>query len=201
MARRALVLNVQPKSASPERDIYPFNPAEVVQQRRTAMLQAAFTIMRAYRLAGAPTQNLPGVGSFDLWARWVRDLVAWLLSYDLSEAFQQNKEEGPRRQEDAALLAALHNMYGVSPFKSADVHAVYTKVVTHKRAPHLPPKPTAQEEELHAAIENAIGAKDVSARRVGQWARRVDGAFVERLKLEVRHDRATNANAITVQRI
>jgi hypothetical protein len=54
---------------------------------------------------------------------------------------------------------------------------------------------------LHAAIENAIGAKDVSARRVGQWARRVDGAFVERLKLEVRHDRATNANAITVQRI
>jgi hypothetical protein len=202
MARRALVLDLLPKSASPERDLYPFNPADVVQQRRTALLQAAFTIMRAYRLAGAPAQNLPGVGSFDLWARRVRDLIAWLLSYDLSEAFQQNKEEDPRRQDDAALLTVLHDIYGGSAFKSADVHAVYSKVAAHKRAPHLSPtKPTSQEEKLHAAIENAIGSKDVTAKRVGQWARRVDGAFIERFKLDVRHDRATNANVITVQRI
>jgi hypothetical protein len=42
MARRALVLDLIPKPASPERDLYPFNPAEMVQKHRTALLQAAF---------------------------------------------------------------------------------------------------------------------------------------------------------------
>jgi hypothetical protein len=133
--------------------------------------------MRAYRLA-RPAQNLPGVGSFDDWAWRVRDLVAWLLNYDLSETFQQNKQEDPHRQDDAALLAALHDIYGAAGVKSADVHAVYSKVATHKRAAHLSPTPTPQEEALHAAIENAIGTKDITAKRIGQWARRVDGAFI-----------------------
>ena len=199
MARRALVLDVQPKSASPERDIYPFNPADFVHKHRTALLQAAFTIMRAYRLA-KPSQSLPGVGSFDEWARRVRDLVAWLLAYDLSEAFQQNKEEDPRRQEDAALLAALHDIYGASELKSGDVHTIYTTVANHKRIP-INPKPTLAQEALHAAIENAIGSKDITAKRIGQWAGRVDGAFIEGFKLDVRRDRRSNTNVITVQRI
>ena len=201
MARRTLVVDLLPKSASPERDVYPFNPAEIVQQHRTALLQAAFTIMRAFRLA-KPAQNLPGIGSFESWARWVRDMIEWLLGYDISEGFQQNKEEDPRRQEDAALLAALHGYYGTGAFKSADVHAIYSNVTNHRRAPHLhPTKPTPQQDELHSAIEIAIGSKDITAKRIGQWAKRVDGAFIENYKLDVRHNRSSNSNEMTVQRI
>jgi putative DNA primase/helicase len=201
MARRTLVIDLMPKSASPERVIYPFNPAEIVQQHRPALLQAAFTIMRAFRLAN-PAQNLPGIGSFELWARRVRDLVEWLLGYDISEGFQQNKEEDPRRQEDAALLAALHRCYGTGAFKSADVHTTFSNVATYKRTPYLQPTtPIPQHEELHAAIEAAVGSKDVTAKRIGQWAKRVDGAFIENYKLDVRHNRSTNSNEMTVQRI
>jgi putative DNA primase/helicase len=201
MARRTLVIDLMPKSASPERDVYPFNPAEIVQQHRTALLQAAFTIMRAYRLA-KPAQNLPGIGSFDLWAERVRDPIEWLLGYDISEGFQQNKEEDPQRQEDAALLAALHDNYGTGPFKSADVHVIYGNVSNHRRAPHLhPTKPTPSEEELHAAIETAIGSKDITAKRIGQWAKRVDGAYIENYKLDLHHNRSSNSNEMKVQRI
>jgi hypothetical protein len=75
MARRTLPIDIMPRSADPERDKYPFNPFEVVQARRTEFLMHAFTIMRAYRLAGMPDSGLPAVGSFDAWSRRVRDLV------------------------------------------------------------------------------------------------------------------------------
>jgi putative DNA primase/helicase len=198
MARRALVVDLLPKSQSPERDTYPFNPAEIVRQHRPELLQAAFTIMRAHRLA-APSQNLPGIGSFELWARRVRDPIEWLFGYDISNGFQQNKEEDPRRQEDAALLAALYNNYGTAAFRSADVHAIYSKVSNFKRLPYVT-KPTQVEEELHAAIEGAIGAKDITAKRIGQWAKRVDGAFIENYKLDVRMNRASNSNELRVTR-
>jgi putative DNA primase/helicase len=112
MARRALPIEVLPQSPDPERDHYPFDPAEVTQRRRTDFLMAAFTAMRAFRLAGMPRQTLPAVGSFNDWSRKVRNLVYWLTGYDVSEAFHQNKAEDPRRQGDASLLAALHQHFG-----------------------------------------------------------------------------------------
>ncbi len=127
------------------------------------------------------------------------ETIEWLLCYDISEGFQQNKEEDPRRQEDAALLAALYDNYGTGPFKSADVHFICGNVSSHRRAPHLhPTKPTPQEEELHAAIETAIGSKDITAKRIGQWAKRVDGAYIENYKLDLHHNRSSNSNEMKV---
>jgi putative DNA primase/helicase len=111
MARRSIPIDIVPRSANPEQDRYPFNPVLMVQQNRTALLQAAYTIMRAFRLAGMPSQGLPAVGSFDEWSRHIRDLVYWVTDYDVSRVFHQNKTEDPRRQSDAALLAALHQHF------------------------------------------------------------------------------------------
>ena len=101
MARRTLSIDIMPRSADPERDKYPFNPFEVVQARRTELLMHAFTIMRAYRLAGMPESGLPAVGSFDAWCSRVRDLVYWLKGHDISEVFRRNKAEDPRRKATA----------------------------------------------------------------------------------------------------
>ena len=57
------------------------------------------------------------MGSFDEWSRKVRDLVYWLTGYDVSEGFRRNKAEDPRRQGDAALLAALYQHFGTNPSK------------------------------------------------------------------------------------
>ena len=95
---------------------------------------AAFTAMRAFRLAGMPRQGLPAVGSFDDWSRKVRDLVYWLTDYDVSEGFRRNKAEDPRRQGDGSLLAALHQHFGAKPFKAADPITVHKRVTDQKRS-------------------------------------------------------------------
>ena len=192
MARRALVLDIKPASADPERVRYGFDPVKLIQRNRTQLLQAAFTAMRAFRLAGMPSQGLPAVGSFDDWSRRVRDLVYWLTLYDVSEAFRRNKAEDPRRQADASLLATLHQHFGTAPIKSADVIAVHDRVAA-SYGTSMP-----SERALHDALDDVLGSRGVNAKLFGYWARRVKGAHNGGFILEAQHDPARNANIITV---
>ena len=199
MARRALPIDIVPRSADPERDRYGFNPVELIQRSRTNFLKAAYMAMRAFRLAGMPSSKLPAVGSFDGWSRHVRDLVYWLTGYDVSEAFHQNKAEDPRRQDDAALMAALHDQYGSKEFKSSNVFDVYSKVGNSKR-PNSSVTVTPKELALYDALERVLGSKRVDAKAFGYWARRVNGARLGGFMLEIKHDPATNANVITIHK-
>jgi putative DNA primase/helicase len=198
MARRSLSIDILPRSSDPERDRYPFNPAEIIQRRRTDFLRAAFLAMQAFRIAGMPQHGLTAVGSFDDWSRRVRDLVYWLTGFDVSEGFRRNKTEDPRRQGDASLLAALHQHYSSAPFKAADPIAVHKRVKDSQRFP-LTSSP--QEQTLHDAIEDVLGSRDVNAKLFGYWARRVKGARIEGFILDTTHNPTTNANDITVRRI
>jgi putative DNA primase/helicase len=200
MARRALPIDIVPRSADPERDCYRFNPVELTQRYRTNLLKAAFIAMRAFRLAGMPSSKLPAVGSFDDWSRHVRDLVYWLTGDDVSEAFHQNKAEDPRRQDDAALMAALHDNYGSKKFKSSDVFDVYSKIGNWKRKSDSSPEGTTQELALYDALEGVLGSRRVDAKAFGYWARRVKGQHLGGFILETHHDARTKTNDITVRK-
>jgi hypothetical protein len=201
MARRTLPIDILPRSADPERDRYKFNPAETVQRRRTDFLRAAFIAMRAFRLAGMPKQGLPAVGSFDEWSRKVRDLVYWLTGYDVSEGFRRNKADDPRRQGDAALLAALHGHFGANAFKAADAIAIYRRVTDHRRSPLSLPTPTPTEHAVHEVLEDVLGSRDITAKIFGYWARRVKGSRTGGFMLETHQNPTTNANDITILKI
>jgi hypothetical protein len=198
MARRALVLDIVPRSSDPERDCYDFNPADLIKRGRTNFLKAAFTLMRAFRLAELPTHGLPAVGSFDEWSRRIRDLVYWLTDYDVSEGFRENKAEDPRRQGDASLLAALY-YHMSSPFKAADVIRHHTHVASAGARPETY-SPTPTEQALHDALEDVLGKREINARFFGFWARRVQGAHIGGFILELDRDSTTNANLITVRK-
>src|SRR5207244_9437003 len=75
MTRRSFVISILPRSASPELETFPFTPDGYVIEHRDALLNHAYTVMRAYRLAGMPRSGLPAVGSFPEWERKVRDLI------------------------------------------------------------------------------------------------------------------------------
>jgi hypothetical protein len=198
MARRSLSIDILPQSADPERDRYPFNPADHIQRYRTALLSAAFLAMQAFRIAGMPQHGLPAVGSFDDWSRRVRDLVYWLTNFDVSEGFRRNKAEDPRRQGDASLLAALHRYYGSKPFKAADPIAVHKRVKDRHWLSGS--APTSQEHALHDAIEDVLGERKADAKIFGYWALRVKGVRNGGFILDTTHNPTTNANDITVQR-
>jgi hypothetical protein len=193
MARRTIVLDIVPSSAEPERDRYDFNPVQVMERDRTSLLRDAFIAMRAFRLAGMPSQGLPAIGSFDEWSHRVRDLVYWLTAYDVSEAFRKNKLEDPRRQGDACLLAALYQQFGTAPFRAADPIDVHKRVAAAHNS-------TPSERALHEALEDVLGNRKVDAKLFGYWARRIKGAHVGGLMLETKHDPASNANVITIRK-
>ena len=75
-----------------------------------------------------PSGGLPGVGSFDDWSRWVRDVVHWLTDHDLADAFKQNKAEDPTGRTMLPCLVPLHSMYGTSAFTSSDFFSAYSDV-------------------------------------------------------------------------
>jgi hypothetical protein len=199
MARRTLASDIVPRSKDPERDRYPFDPVRGTQKHRVTLLNAAYTIMRGFRQAGMPSHGLPAIGSFDEWSRKVRDLVYWLTNYDLAEAFNQNKAEDPKRQDAAALAAALFDLYGNAPFKSSDVIAIYTRIGTIKRAGGVAGA-SPHEIALHDALEQVLGSKRVDARAFGMWARQLDGAHNGGFLLTTQHNKATNTNEITMSR-
>jgi hypothetical protein len=188
MARRALSIYIVPKSADPERDYYLFDPVDYIRLHRNELLQTAFLIMKAYRLADMPQPNLLAVGSFNEWSRRVRDVVYWLTDYDVSEGFHQNKEEDPRRQNDAALLAALHQCFGTNPVKSATVIAKYER-------PAAEPAAWA----LRDALDEVLGSRQVNAKHFGYWAHRNAGVHNGGFILELKHDPHANSNVLTVR--
>jgi hypothetical protein len=199
MARRTIPLDILPRSVDPERDRYPFNPVELIQHRRADFLMAAFTAMRAFRLAGMPRPDLPSVGSFDDWQRRIRDLVYWLTDYDVSEIFRRNKAEDPKRQGDASLLAALYQHFGTTPFKSADPIDVHKCVTDQKRSFRTASPTLPSEQTLHDALDDVLGSRGINPKLFGYWARRVKGAHIGGFLLDTHHNPATNANDITIQ--
>jgi putative DNA primase/helicase len=196
MARRALSLDIVPRSADPERDRYEFNPVYVIESHRRDYLKAAFTVMRAFRLAGMPEYGLPAVGSFDRWSSRIRNLVYWVTDNDVSDGFRENKAEDPRRQGDAFLLSALYEYFGPNPFKAADVIVVYEKVREGRRNSIVSFSP--KEKALYEALEEKLGRRGVNAKLLGYWALRVKGDHIGGFVLSTDHDRAANAKVITI---
>ena len=195
MARRTLRMDILPASADPERVRYGFDPVKVIQRRRTDFLQAAFIAMRAFRLAGMPSQGLPAVGSFDDWSPRVRDLVYWL-TYTMSARCSAGTK--PRTR-------------GVRLTRRCWPPCISTSARTRSRAPRRSPctKEAAEavqfsvppaERALHDALDDVLGSRGVNAKLFGYCARRLNGAHNGGFVLETKHDPATNANVITVRR-
>jgi hypothetical protein len=133
MSRRGIKINILPRSASPESDMFPFTPEDYVIKNRDALLSDYYTIMRAYRHAGMPRTGLPAVGSFSEWERKVRDLIFWLTGHDLSGDFKKNKLDDPEQQEDAAVLSALRALCGERWFKASEVDAALKRTTERRR--------------------------------------------------------------------
>jgi putative DNA primase/helicase len=114
MTRRALGIEIEPKSSSPETEVYAYTPDEYVAERRDELLTAAFTLMRAYRRAGMPKLAKTSAGSFPEWERHVRDLVMWLFKVDAAQQFVRNRDNASDKRAHAALLHALHGAFADS---------------------------------------------------------------------------------------
>jgi len=84
-----------------------------VKQNRTRLLGAALTILRAYFVAGCPTQKIKPWGSFSGWTKVVRGALAWVGQPDCGETRRALQESSDT--EAAALSELLRGWSEVAP--------------------------------------------------------------------------------------
>jgi hypothetical protein len=107
VVRRVIVAELASHDERPEerRGFRHLDLLSTVRARRAELLGAAFTIVRAYALAGRPRADVAALGSFEGWSTAVRDMLLWLGQPDPVET------QGTMRDEQDAQLAGLHDAW------------------------------------------------------------------------------------------
>jgi hypothetical protein len=132
LARRFLSCVLDAGIEDPEQR--PFRPGflDEVARRRSEVLSAALTIWRWGRQNAAP-RGKP-LGSFEVWAEWVRDPLLALGCRDPVERIEATKATDPRRQNVAELFELWWRYHGADAIKAKDLAAdVEIAIDPHQR--------------------------------------------------------------------
>jgi len=95
MVRRTLLIRLDPGCEQPElREFEAPDPLTIARAERPVLVTAVLTIVQAFRLAGHP-REVPALGSFGDWSRWVRDPLIWLGRPDPVLAMSEARRDDP----------------------------------------------------------------------------------------------------------
>ncbi len=110
LARRVLPCRLHSDDENPEqRDGFRIrNLKAYVREHRGALLGHALTILRAYFVAGRPTQQIPIFSSFEAWSDLVRGAIVWLGLPDPGAGRESMRDRSDR---DDSILGALHEVW------------------------------------------------------------------------------------------
>ncbi len=145
------------------------NLGEHLQVNRERLIAAALTILRAYHVAGRPSQEVIAWGGFEGWSRSIREPLVWLGLPDPCATRKDVVAGDPEREEAAAIFAAWHD-----GFKN--------KSATVKEAVELAKTDVGLHDALSAV---ALGHRDdkLDTRRIGHWLREWENTVVAGLQL------------------
>ena len=129
MTRRTVLCRIDPKTERPElREFDTPDPVAIARQRRSELVAAALTVLRAYVVAGRPVQASP-LGSFEGWSRTVRDAMLWLGSADPIGSMEEGRATDPRLAKRTALMTQWREVIG---YERVTAHQVI-EAATRKR--------------------------------------------------------------------
>ena len=106
LGRRLSRCRIDTQHERPDEQAFDFDPRAEVLHQRGQMAIDALTIMRAYVVAGRPVQGGRAYGSFEEWARLVRDPLTWLGLPDIVLSNDEQRDDDPETAKLDALLDA-----------------------------------------------------------------------------------------------
>lgn len=124
LARRFLACRLDPQCEDPESRDFPGGVdgfLHQVERRRAELLGAALTIWRWGRLNVDSLERGKPIGSFETWARWVRDPLLTLGCRDPIEAIAQAKANDPHRARIAEMFLEWWDCHHDLPMKANDL--------------------------------------------------------------------------------
>lgn len=175
MSRRALLSQLDPGVERPELREFPFDPVQVMKERRGEFVAAALTILRAYHIAGRPFQVSP-LGSFADWSNWVRSALLWLGCADPCDTIDKIRKADPQM----ALIKQVMAQWGVVIEDQRATTSLIIDVADELEETAPANGPRRYE---HAAFRDAILAVAgeggrINGRKLGRWLSAQQGRVV-----------------------
>jgi RepB DNA-primase from phage plasmid len=168
MTRRTLICNLDAGIERPELRKFTKNPIEMVRADRGLYIAAAFTIIKAYIVAGAPV-SYPALGSYGQFGRMVRGPLMMLGQPDPVSSMDEARADDPE-------LAAIRQLLISSGivvdrfYRARDIVSMSTT-----------------DDDLRELLIRVAGERDeISNRLVGNWLRKISGRIVDGRRL-VKH--------------
>jgi hypothetical protein len=129
LARRFLLVELDAQTENPESRTFQGDIKAEVTRDRLILLGASLTIWRWGRQQGGALVRGQPFGSFEQWARWVRDPLLALGCADPVERVARMKQDDDRRQQLADTLAVWWERHGPNPVAAADLHDDVRKII------------------------------------------------------------------------
>jgi len=161
---RALLCRLDPRMEHPEEREFDCDLREEVSRRRTELVAAGLTVLRAFVSADEkPSDYVKPFGRFEVWSDRVRAPLVWLGRDDPCASTAHLEREDPDRARHVAMLRAWHSAFSKTPTTVREAI---------DRALH--------EQGLREAME--LVCRDRSGQldplRAGKWLRAVEGRIV-----------------------
>ncbi len=133
LARRFIAIELDPGVEDPETRAFSVDIRQTVKENRANLLAAVLTVWRWGRQHPKLRPGLP-LGSFDQWARWVRDPLLALGCCDPVERLVNAKQNDGHRQELVAVFRLWHQAHGDKPVTAHSLSQVVKDAMDpHKR--------------------------------------------------------------------
>jgi putative DNA primase/helicase len=174
LVRRAIICRLDAQVERPELRAFEFNPIQMIADNRPAYVRAGLVIMRSYIAAGRPRPG-PPLGSFEEWARMVRDPLVWLGQMDPTSTIERARASDGKIRNLAAVLEQWYAVIGAERITaSALIDRALEQNPGDDRDAHGFIHPELREALLAVAAEKGF----LNANRLGYWLRANAGKVV-----------------------
>jgi len=174
ISTRSLLCKLDSQLERPEERSFDLDLRKYIPQNRSKLVKAGLTILRAYHVAGKPTQNIKPFGRFEEWSDLVRSALVWIGMADPCESRKDIENSDPIRILLSSFFIAWHEIFGSRPVKVKELV---------EQAFLLPNNADEVQEALREALLGLAGdSKDhinqrSLAKQLGAYKNRIESGF------------------------
>jgi hypothetical protein len=177
MARRIIVINLDPKIEAPATRTFARDPLRDLSELREYYVSQALILIRAWLVSETPHIECKRVASFSQWSDWVRQALLWLDLPDPVASLYQKMNNDPDRELLGRFLRSWKSVIGSSPTMIRDA------LTTLEIYMDLSADPDTL--ELNECIRDISGDRmGINRRKLGHWISRHEGQIVDGLRFE-----------------
>jgi hypothetical protein len=170
LTRRSLLCELDACVDCPELREFEFNPKTVFRQRRSELVAAGLTVLRAGRAAKPAPISAP-LGGFEMWSTWVRDTLRWLDRADPCRSMDRLRENDPLREAHTAVVIAWRDALGIGSKVQVQQIIERASLIQELR------------NALLAVAEERARPGFISAKRLGWWLGKMSGKISGGLRI------------------